>query len=68
MINNILLLRDRLQTTINVMGDTYSAAVVAKYSQNDFADERSYESDDSLEYFENSASKDILPETEETNL
>ena len=49
------------------MGDTYSAAVVAKYSQNDFADEKSHKSVDSLELFE-TLSKDILPESEETNL
>ncbi len=49
------------------MGDTYSAAVVAKYSKKDFADEKSHESVDSLELVE-TLSKDIPPESEETNL
>jgi hypothetical protein len=45
------------------MGDTYSAAVVAKYSQNDSAEERPYAgSADSKDIY------DQVPETEETNL
>ena len=58
--------RDRLQTTINVMGDTFAAAVVAKYSQDDFVEEKPH-SADSVELFENLA-KDVLPDSEETNL
>ena len=49
------------------MGDTFAAAVVAKYSQNDFADQVQHESVSSLALFEN-RSKDCLPESEETNL
>ena len=49
------------------MGDTFAAAVVAKYSQNDFVDERPHKNADSVELFEN-MSKDVLPDSEETNL
>ena len=31
--------RDRFRTAINVMGDTFAAAVVEKYSQKDFVDQ-----------------------------
>ncbi|CAB4025146.1 sodium:dicarboxylate symporter [Paramuricea clavata] len=58
---------DRLRTTINVMGDTFAAAVVAKYSQKDFAEERPHDNSDSLELFDNLAN-DVVPESEETNL
>ena len=63
----LMLFRDRLRTTINVMGDTFAAAVVAKYSQKDFAEERPHGSSDSLELFDNLAN-DVVPESEETNL
>ena len=31
----LFFLRDRFQTTVNVLGDTFAAAIVGKYSQND---------------------------------
>lgn len=45
--------RDRFRTAINVMGDTFAAAVVEKYSQKDFVDQDT-QSISSLE-FENKA-------------
>lgn len=60
-------IRDRLQTTINVMGDTVAAAVVAKYSRNDFPYRIPGENVNSGEILENFP-KGILRETEETNL
>ena len=32
-------IRDRAQTTINVLGDTYAAAIVGKYSVDDLKEE-----------------------------
>ena len=49
------------------MGDTFAAAVVGKYSRNDFANEEQHESVSSLALFENKA-KECLPESQETNL
>lgn len=37
-----------MRTTVNVIGDTVAAAVVAKYSQNDFAGENSLESENTI--------------------
>ena len=63
----ISLFRERLRTVINVMGDTICAAVVAKYSQNDFVGEKPHENDDPLESSEN-LSKDTLAQSEEIHL
>ena len=49
------------------MGDTLAAVIVAKYSQNDFADPTPGENANSVELFKN-LSKEILLESEETNL
>jgi hypothetical protein len=49
------------------MGDTICAAVVAKYSQNDFVGEKPHENDDPLESSEN-LSKDTLAQSEEIHL
>ncbi|XP_028406937.1 excitatory amino acid transporter 1-like [Dendronephthya gigantea] len=54
---------DRLRTVINVMGDTVTAAVVAKYSQNDFAEDNFQ----SLEVCKNLPGE-TSPESEETIL
>ena len=39
-LENKTFLRDRVGTTINVMGDTYAAAIVGKYYESDLKEAR----------------------------
>ena len=54
--------RDRFRTAINVMGDTFAAAVVEKFSQKDFENQDPHQSISSLELLENKG------KSEDTNL